>query len=155
MDQSDTGSAGIFSQWTNQMQVVWVYSHDGTNQTQEAVKSNSNIDRTHAHPPQAQPRTSPQSPRPPDVVAGMYPNKCHHESPRVMSRKPRLHMLERVYSHNGPIRCRNHGYILMADQSDEHTQHPQRDLAAGTSRAPTPPRVRACERVCERGHLGL
>eukprot|EP00959_Pyramimonas_sp_CCMP1952_P088431 1849912-Pyramimonas_sp.AAC.1 len=64
-------------------------------------------------------------------------------------------MLERVYSHDGAIRCRKRGYILTADQSDDHPQRPQRDLAAGTSRAPTPPRVRACERVCERGHLGL
>eukprot|EP00976_Prorocentrum_cordatum_P014477 289031-Prorocentrum_minimum.AAC.1 len=24
----------------------------------------------------------------------------------------------RVYSHDGPIRCRKHGYILTADQSD-------------------------------------
>eukprot|EP00959_Pyramimonas_sp_CCMP1952_P135934 2843819-Pyramimonas_sp.AAC.2 len=29
MDQSDAGSLGIFSRWTNQMQEAWVYSHDG------------------------------------------------------------------------------------------------------------------------------
>eukprot|EP00959_Pyramimonas_sp_CCMP1952_P318046 6655567-Pyramimonas_sp.AAC.1 len=29
MDQSDTGSMGIFPQWTNQTQEAWVYSHDG------------------------------------------------------------------------------------------------------------------------------
>eukprot|EP00959_Pyramimonas_sp_CCMP1952_P127909 2675148-Pyramimonas_sp.AAC.1 len=29
MDQSDAGDAGIFSRWTNQMQVTRVYSHDG------------------------------------------------------------------------------------------------------------------------------
>eukprot|EP00976_Prorocentrum_cordatum_P059543 1175544-Prorocentrum_minimum.AAC.2 len=29
MDQSDAGSVGIFSRWTNQMQEAWVYSHDG------------------------------------------------------------------------------------------------------------------------------
>eukprot|EP00959_Pyramimonas_sp_CCMP1952_P118416 2476102-Pyramimonas_sp.AAC.1 len=29
MDQSDAGSAGMFSQWTNQTQEAWVYSHDG------------------------------------------------------------------------------------------------------------------------------
>eukprot|EP00959_Pyramimonas_sp_CCMP1952_P019731 416935-Pyramimonas_sp.AAC.1 len=29
MDQSDAGSAGIFSQWTNQTQETRVYSHDG------------------------------------------------------------------------------------------------------------------------------
>eukprot|EP00976_Prorocentrum_cordatum_P096505 1190597-Prorocentrum_minimum.AAC.2 len=28
MDQSDAGSAGIFSQWTNQMQEARVYSHN-------------------------------------------------------------------------------------------------------------------------------
>eukprot|EP00976_Prorocentrum_cordatum_P116014 1196100-Prorocentrum_minimum.AAC.2 len=27
-DQSDAGSAGVFSQWTNRMQEVRVYSHD-------------------------------------------------------------------------------------------------------------------------------
>eukprot|EP00976_Prorocentrum_cordatum_P065602 1177969-Prorocentrum_minimum.AAC.3 len=29
MDQSDVGSVGIFSRWTNQMQDAQVYSHDG------------------------------------------------------------------------------------------------------------------------------
>eukprot|EP00976_Prorocentrum_cordatum_P043609 882349-Prorocentrum_minimum.AAC.1 len=29
MDQSDAGSAGIFSRWTNQTQDARVYSHDG------------------------------------------------------------------------------------------------------------------------------
>eukprot|EP00959_Pyramimonas_sp_CCMP1952_P189538 3964675-Pyramimonas_sp.AAC.2 len=29
MDQSDAGSAGIFSQWTNQMREARVYSHSG------------------------------------------------------------------------------------------------------------------------------
>eukprot|EP00976_Prorocentrum_cordatum_P112760 1195588-Prorocentrum_minimum.AAC.3 len=29
MDQSDAGSAGIFSRWTNQTQEARVYSHDG------------------------------------------------------------------------------------------------------------------------------
>eukprot|EP00959_Pyramimonas_sp_CCMP1952_P263311 5506165-Pyramimonas_sp.AAC.1 len=29
MDQSDTGSTGIFSRWTNRTQEVWVYSRDG------------------------------------------------------------------------------------------------------------------------------
>eukprot|EP00959_Pyramimonas_sp_CCMP1952_P446875 9356884-Pyramimonas_sp.AAC.1 len=29
MDQSDAGSAGIFSRWTNQAQEARVYSHNG------------------------------------------------------------------------------------------------------------------------------
>eukprot|EP00976_Prorocentrum_cordatum_P106402 1194441-Prorocentrum_minimum.AAC.2 len=29
MDQSDAESVGIFSQWTNQTQKAWAYSHDG------------------------------------------------------------------------------------------------------------------------------
>eukprot|EP00959_Pyramimonas_sp_CCMP1952_P444158 9298920-Pyramimonas_sp.AAC.1 len=29
MDHSDTGSAGIFSRWTNRTQEMRVYSHDG------------------------------------------------------------------------------------------------------------------------------
>eukprot|EP00959_Pyramimonas_sp_CCMP1952_P466496 9490044-Pyramimonas_sp.AAC.1 len=29
MDQSDAGSMGIFSRWTNHTQEAWVYSHDG------------------------------------------------------------------------------------------------------------------------------
>eukprot|EP00976_Prorocentrum_cordatum_P043379 878371-Prorocentrum_minimum.AAC.1 len=33
MDQSDSGSVGIFARWTHQTQITWVYSHDGkTNQ---------------------------------------------------------------------------------------------------------------------------
>eukprot|EP00959_Pyramimonas_sp_CCMP1952_P300640 6288582-Pyramimonas_sp.AAC.1 len=28
-DQSDAGSAGIFSRWTDRTQEAWVYSHDG------------------------------------------------------------------------------------------------------------------------------
>eukprot|EP00976_Prorocentrum_cordatum_P091740 1188645-Prorocentrum_minimum.AAC.1 len=29
MDQSDSGSAGVFTRWTNQIQEARVYSHDG------------------------------------------------------------------------------------------------------------------------------
>eukprot|EP00959_Pyramimonas_sp_CCMP1952_P303248 6345413-Pyramimonas_sp.AAC.1 len=33
--------------------------------------------------------------------------------------------LRQVYSHGGPIRCRNHGYIRTTDQSDDPRPAPR------------------------------